>query len=198
MRLRHNINAVAALYNKRGTTYNNKKNKCVMEKKNIFSAIVNATGKNFEIEKSVSGYYRLLLDGEPIIDDSACEDVNGDYDTAVDYFSNYLLEYEVPEDKKIMRAGVWFLVNKIKLYKVNVYQAYRADEEGVRWFTYKPTDTDSYKHEILEEVEKELPTGIFYDDESMTFSDNGHDCQMVNENDGSVSLVSSERIVNWF
>ena len=198
MRLRHNINTVAALYNKRGTTYNNKKNKCVMEKKNIFSAIVNATGKNFEIEKSVSGYYRLLLDGEPIIDDSACEDVNGDYETAVDYYSNYLLEYEVPEDKKIMRAGVWFLVNKIKLYKVNVYQAYRADEEGTRWFTYKPTDTDSYKHEILEEVEKELPTGIFYDDESMTFSDNGHDCQMVSEKDGSVSLVSSERIVNWF
>ena len=169
-----------------------------MEKKNIFSAIVNATGKNFEIEKSVSGYYRLLLDGEPIIDDSACEDVNGDYETAVDYFSNYLMEYEVPEDKKIMRAGVWFLVNKIKLYKVNVYQAYRADEVGVRWFTYKPTDTDSYKHEILEEVEKELPIGIFYDDESMTFSDNGHDCQMVSEKDGSISLVSSERIVNWF
>ena len=33
MRLRHNINAVAALYNKRGTTYKNNKNKCVMEKK---------------------------------------------------------------------------------------------------------------------------------------------------------------------
>ena len=74
-----------------------------MEKKNIFSAIINATGKNFEIEKSVSGSYRLLLDGEPIIDDSACEDVNGDYETAVDYYSNYLLEYEVPKDKKIMR-----------------------------------------------------------------------------------------------
>ena len=71
--------------------------------KNEFSAIVNATGKNFEIEKTISGYYRLLLDGEPIIDDSACEDVNGDYDTAVNFYSNYLLEYEVPEDKKIMR-----------------------------------------------------------------------------------------------
>lgn len=32
MRLRHNINAVAALYNKRGITYKDK-NKCVMEKK---------------------------------------------------------------------------------------------------------------------------------------------------------------------
>ena len=33
MRLRHNINAVAAFYNERGTTYKNNKNKCVMEKK---------------------------------------------------------------------------------------------------------------------------------------------------------------------
>lgn len=87
---------------------------------------------------------------------------------------------------------------KIKLYKVNVYQAYRADEEGIRWFTYKPSDTEYYKHEILEEVEKELPEGITYDKEFMTFSDRGHDYQLVNENNGSVSLVSSERIIEWF
>ena len=87
---------------------------------------------------------------------------------------------------------------KIKLYKVNVYQAYRADEEGIRWFTYKPSDTEYYKHEILEEVEKELLEGITYDKEFMTFSDRGHDCQLVNENNGSVSLVSSERIIEWF
>lgn len=166
--------------------------------KRTFKNVVAATGKNFEIKQSISGYYRLMLDGEPVIDDSACEDLNEDYDTAEGYFINYLLEYEVPEDKKIMRAGVWFLVNKIKLYKVNVYQAYRADEEGVRWFTYKPTDTVYYKYEILEEVEKRLPIGIYYDDEFMTFSDNGLDCQMVTENDGSVSLVSSDRIIDWF
>ena len=87
---------------------------------------------------------------------------------------------------------------KIKLYKVNVYQAYRADEEGVRWFTYKPSDTEHYKHEILDEVEKALPKGITYDEEFMPFDDNGHDCQMVDEHDGSVSLVSSERIIEWF
>ena len=87
------------------------------------------------------------------------------------------------------------MVNKIKLYKVNVYQAYRADEKGVMWFTYKPTDTESYKYEILEEIEKELPTGIIYDNKSMTFYDNGNDCQMVEENDGTVNLVSSERII---
>ena len=87
---------------------------------------------------------------------------------------------------------------KIKLYKVNVYQAYRADEEGIRWFTYEPSDTEYYKHEILEVVEKDLPEGITYDDNSMEFCDNGHDCQMVNERNGSVTLVSSERIIDWF
>ena len=87
---------------------------------------------------------------------------------------------------------------KIKLYKVNIYNAYRADEEGVRWFTYEPTDNEYYKHEILDEIEKELPEGITYDEEFMLFDDNGYDCVMVNEKDGSVSLVSSERIIKWF
>ena len=84
---------------------------------------------------------------------------------------------------------------KIKLFKVNVYQAYRAEEEGVRWFSYKPTDTLYYKHEILDEEEKELPEGITYDEGSRIFSDNGNECQMITHNNGSVSLVSSERII---
>ena len=87
---------------------------------------------------------------------------------------------------------------KIKLFKVNVYDAYRADETGIRWFLYEPCDNVYYKCEILEEVEKELPKGITYDDFTMTFDDNGHDCQMVTDNDGYVYLVSAERIVKWF
>lgn len=87
---------------------------------------------------------------------------------------------------------------KIKLYKVNVYQAYRADEEGIRWFTYEPNDTEYYKYEIVEVVEKDLPEGITYDEDSREFCDNGHDCQMVNERNGSLVLVSSERIIDWF
>ena len=87
---------------------------------------------------------------------------------------------------------------KIKLFKVNVYDAYRADETGVRWFLYEPCDNVYYKCETLEEVEKELPKGITYDDFTMTFDDNGHDCQMVTDYDGYVYLVSSERIVKWF
>ena len=50
-----------------------------------------------------------MLDGEPIIDDSACDDVNEDYETAEAFFTRYLLEYEVPESKKELRCGVWVL-----------------------------------------------------------------------------------------
>lgn len=74
-----------------------------------FNEIVKATGKDFTIEKSISGYYRLMLDGEAYHDDSACEDVNEDYDTAEAFFGSLLMDNEVPEDKKVMRCGVWFL-----------------------------------------------------------------------------------------
>ena len=53
MRLRHNINAVAALYNKRGTTYKNK-NKCVMEKKKyiieVWAEVEYLEYRTYEIE----------------------------------------------------------------------------------------------------------------------------------------------------
>lgn len=89
-----------------------------MEKKSFFEKIVEATEKNFTIHESISGYYSLMLDGEFVINDSACHEVNDDYDTAIEYFSNYLLEYEVPESKKEMRSGVWFLKEKNKKYTV--------------------------------------------------------------------------------
>ena len=74
-----------------------------------FMDVVRATEKNFRINQSISGYYRLMLDGEPIIDDSACEDTNEDYETAEAYCINYLMEYEVPENKKELKGGVWVL-----------------------------------------------------------------------------------------
>ena len=74
-----------------------------------FMDVVRATEKNYRINYSMSGYYRLMLDGKPIIDDSACDDVNEDYETAEAFFTNYLLEHEVPENKKTLKCGVWFL-----------------------------------------------------------------------------------------
>ena len=74
-----------------------------------FMDVVRATEKNYRINRSISGYYRLMLDGEPIIDDSACEDLNEDYETAEAFFTRYLMEYEVPENKKELRCGNWVL-----------------------------------------------------------------------------------------
>jgi len=74
-----------------------------------FEDVVKATGKNFECEQSISGYYRLVCDGKIILDDSACEDVNGTEKEAKDFFAEYLLEYEVPEDKKRIPLRIIFL-----------------------------------------------------------------------------------------
>ena len=87
---------------------------------------------------------------------------------------------------------------KIKLFKVNVYDAYRADEKGIRWFLYEPCDNIYHKVEILDEIEMELPKGITYDYMTMTFDDDGHDCQMVQSKDSYVYLVSTKRMVQWF
>lgn len=87
---------------------NNIKNKKKMERTE-FMSLVRATEKNFRINYSISGYYRLMLDGELIIDDSSCDDLNEDYETAEAFFMRYLLEYEVPENKKELRCGVWVL-----------------------------------------------------------------------------------------
>ena len=75
----------------------------------FFNEVVAATGKNFTIELSMNGYYRLMLGEDPVIDDSACEDVNEGYDVAEGYFIRYLLENEVPEGRKEMRCGTWIL-----------------------------------------------------------------------------------------
>ena len=77
-----------------------------------FMNVARATEKNSRINYSISGYYRLMLDGELIIDDSACDDLNKDYATAEAFFMRYLLEYEVPESKKELRCGVWVLKDK--------------------------------------------------------------------------------------
>ena len=50
-----------------------------------------------------------MLGEDPVIDDSACADVNEGYDVAEGYFIRYLLENEVPEGRKEMRCGIWIL-----------------------------------------------------------------------------------------
>ena len=71
-----------------------------------FDKTVSATGKKYYIERSISGYYRLMLDGEPVFDDSAAEELNEDREAVEAFFANYLLEYVVPEDKKTIKNGI--------------------------------------------------------------------------------------------
>lgn len=71
-----------------------------------FDRIVSAAGKGYYIERSISGFYRLMLDGEPVFDDSTAEELNKDRETAEAFFANYLLEYVVSEDKKTVKNGI--------------------------------------------------------------------------------------------
>lgn len=80
--------------------------------KQKFEKIVKATGKPFSIEKTMGGYYRLMCNDDIIHDDSACEDVYNEGD-ALGFYSDFLLEYEVPEGKKEWRFGGWSLKEEI-------------------------------------------------------------------------------------
>lgn len=65
--------------------------------KKMFEDAVNKSGRNFRIEKSISGYYRLLLDDEIKCDDSAFEDVQ-DEESALYYFAYLINEYNNGEE----------------------------------------------------------------------------------------------------
>ena len=45
------------------------------------------TQLGYSIEKSISGYYRLVKNNKVVYDDSACDDLN-DYDTALAFFES--------------------------------------------------------------------------------------------------------------
>lgn len=72
------------------------------------------TQLGYNIEMSISGYYRLMKNNEVIYDDSASDDLNEDYDTALSFFESYLNEYakayeykghDVVEDEKFYHIG---------------------------------------------------------------------------------------------
>lgn len=86
---------------------------------------------------------------------------------------------------------------KIKLYKVNRYNAFGEEEVCVEWHTHKPVDSVFYKYEILEEVEIELPEGVTHKDILVLFNDKG-DCIIINNKDCTVCVVSPERIIDLF
>lgn len=113
-------------------------------------------------------------------------------------------QYDITEDAADMIVSAlytkeWIIADdEVYLYKVNTYQAYRADEQGIRWMTNSPSDTVDYKHEVLESTTKHLPKGYTYDEDADQFWHGRSHAQLVNENDGTVSLVSADGITTWF
>lgn len=84
----------------------------------------------------MSGYWRLLMNGEVYYDDSYCEEVNASYDEAEAYYVNMLLEDEVPESKKELRCGVWFL----KKQPVDITDMQWRDDESHATFIKRVTE----------------------------------------------------------
>lgn len=126
-----------------------------------FQRVVAATGRNYHIKKSISGYYRLMLDDEPIIDDSACEDLNGDYDTAEGYFISYLLEYAVPEQRKEFKFGNWVLKKYEKLISDQDIKTLATEVKDNGW-EYQLSSEDILVWVDNQDVDKAIELGKKY------------------------------------
>lgn len=63
-----------------------------------FELLTSNLDKKWKVETSISGYYRLICDGELLSDDSACEDVY-DIESACGLFLTILLEDEEVRNK---------------------------------------------------------------------------------------------------
>lgn len=61
----------------------------------------------------------------------------------------------------------------MKLYKINTYEAYRADEKGIYWSDELTDDSIYYKYEMLAELEVEdlaEPYTIHTDEDGKPFA----------------------------
>lgn len=59
--------------------------------KEAFNHIIKNAKHDYTVERSISGYYRLLQDGNLIIDNPACEDTNEE-DAAYYFFYEWIKE----------------------------------------------------------------------------------------------------------
>lgn len=61
--------------------------------KEAFEIAVKNAKHRYDVERSISGYYRLRQDGNLVIEDSACEDTNEE-DSAYYFFAEWIKEYD--------------------------------------------------------------------------------------------------------
>ena len=89
----------------------------------------------------------------------------------------------------------------MKLYLINLYESYRADEQGIRAFRELPKETSYTKYEVLEEIDIELPMGFTIEGtkgHGMEIFKGGECAEMITENIKGkyvTELVTSNGIV---
>lgn len=107
----------------------------------------NLNGREFSIEKSISGdYCRLLCDGFLVIDDSACEDFYGEPEELVDTFKSYI------EEEASKRFTWWELMYAV-IEQGSDQELIAFEEDARRW---SDTLKDARIWEIEEEDEKKI------------------------------------------
>lgn len=83
--------------------------------KKEFNKIVKATGKNVEVVKALNDEtYFLYVDGELVFSDTACEEIYN-YETALCFYAELLLDKYVHEEKKIFNVDRWELKPTVKV-----------------------------------------------------------------------------------
>lgn len=75
------------------------------------------TENGYTVEQSISDYWRLMKDGEVILDDSACEDFY-DKETAEAFFEEYLKEYMKRTEMQYENYNVT-IIEDPKYYHIN-------------------------------------------------------------------------------
>lgn len=132
--------------------------------------------KNFRCVKRKSGDYRVYFS------------LNGE-ERWIGYYNGYISGNEEIDEKSLTGSKVcdytdiinkWNISDTRTVYKVNIYEAYRMDEEGIRYMFQKPKDTLYYKHEILGNKDFRFP--------------DWKDGEIVTDDDCTFSYVSSEGI----
>ena len=98
-----------------------------------------------------------------------------------DYDESILLGNKIGDYSDVMRN--WKYSTTRRVYKVNIYEAYRIDEVGIRFMFIAPVDTIHYKHEIIGVKEVRFPAW--------------KDGELVTENDHKFSFVSAEGIQTY-
>lgn len=131
--------------------------------------------KNFRCVEQKNGEYRVYftMKGE---------------ERWIGYYNGYLSGDEEQDEERLVGFArdysdvimKWETSYTRTIYKIYIYEAYRMDEEGIRFMTVIPNDTISYKHEILGVKEVRFPAW--------------KDGEIVTEDDNTFSFVSSEGI----